>query len=119
MYLTPPLMSPFSTMETIKEENSDMTEIATNEKFLKSAGFIPVSENEKGSEGALWAATEIFDMKLSIRESKLKESAKSSGLITITITDINIIYAIAAPDISSFNAFVSFRLSTSLSISSV
>src|SRR3989338_6709430 len=117
MYLMPPFMSPFSTMETIKEEKKAMTEIAIKENVLKSSGFTLVFENLKGEEAMFWVAPESWPMKLRIIRSSWKESAKSKGLITTTMTEMKITYAIADADISFFNFFVSFRLSTNLSIS--
>ena len=98
MYLMPPFISPFSTIETINEEKNDIMEIATIEKTLKSYGFTLIFENTKGKAAMPLVAEESWDTKLSIRISKWKERAKSRGLITITITDMKITYAIAAAE---------------------
>jgi len=63
MYLRPPFMSPFSTIDTINEENKDITKIAIMEKNLKSAGFMLTFENTNGKFGTRCVATAILPTK--------------------------------------------------------
>ena len=91
IYLMPPLMSPFSTIETIIEENRDITESAEIENILKFFGSTTTSVNLKGMPETRCVATAIFVMKFDIIINKEYEREKSNGAIIITITAINII----------------------------
>ena len=87
----PPLMSPFSTIETIIEENIDITESAETENILKFFGSSATSAKLKGKLETLWVAVAIFVKKPDSTINKEYEREKSNGAITITITAINII----------------------------
>src|SRR3989338_6356875 len=90
MYLRPLFISPFSTIATINDEKRDITKIASNENLLKSSGFTAVVENAKGMLDELVDETASLLINLRVIFSNCSESAKSSGLIIITITEIEI-----------------------------
>ena len=63
-------MSSFSTIETIIDENNDITLIAAIENILKCSVLTPTEENVKGIELSLAVDPESFPMKLMTSESR-------------------------------------------------
>ena len=85
----PPLTLPFSTVETIIEEKNEIAAMVMTEKILKSPGETVPVVRVNGSPLTRCVAPERLEIKLSITTIRLYASEKSRGLITTTMTEMN------------------------------
>ena len=66
IYFKPPLIYPFSTIETISDVKKDIIAKATTEKSLKASGFTAVADKEIGKVSTLADAVARLETKLKI-----------------------------------------------------
>src|SRR3989338_3286671 len=118
MYLRPFLILPFSTIDTMREEKNEITDIAAIEKYLKLLGSTATCVNAKGSDSTLDVAAANLVTNPSIIIRRWKDSENSKGAMTITSAAMKMVYATTEADMSSFKDLVSLKFSTILSISS-